>query len=96
MSGGERKSVDADTAIAALPDGDDVHTFMQGGTGMLLGADWSREDIAAALRKAERIDVTGDQAQSMRHGLAIRHPRADAWLFIETRERTDSTAGISP
>jgi hypothetical protein len=86
-----------DDAVSALPDGDDVHTFMQGGANMLIGADWPRDEIIDALRGADRIDVTGEQAQSIRHGLAIVHPRvSDAYLFIETARRTDSLVVTQP
>jgi hypothetical protein len=86
-----------DEAVAALPRGKYVHTFMQSGASILIGADWTRKEIVDALRGADRIDVTGEQAQGMKHGLAIEHPRVPgAYLFIETARRTDSLVVTQP
>lgn len=79
-----------DDAIAALPEGDDIHTFMNPG-GMLIGADWSRAQIVEALKASPEIRITGPMAQGMKHGIAIKHPnRADDLLYVATRTRTDS------
>lgn len=37
----------ADEAIAMLPDSDTIHTFRQPAPGMLVGADWSRDEMIA-------------------------------------------------
>jgi hypothetical protein len=74
-----------DEAVALLPDGDSIHTFLDGGTA-LIGADWDRSAILTLLREAgHEIEVTGPAAQSMGHGLAAY--RADGTpVFIETRK----------
>lgn len=78
-----RQTISFDEAVALLPEGDTVHTFVQAAFG-LLGADWPRQKILDALKDAECIDVTGPMAPRMHHGLAI--PRKGRGpLFIETR-----------
>lgn len=72
-----------DEAVAMLPDGNSIHTFMNP-NGMLLGADWSREEILAELRNAHEILETGPAAQAMGHGIAI--DEDGRVLFIETRK----------
>jgi hypothetical protein len=70
-------------AVALLPDGEEIHTFMQGGS-ILLGADWSRAHILDLLRTSPRREVTGAHAQAMSHGLAA-IDEDDRTVFIETR-----------
>jgi hypothetical protein len=79
----ERELIDFDAAVALLPDRETVHTFRGGGM-MLIGADWPRDRLLAAMREAKEIQVTGPQAQRMGYGLAIDH---EGWLFIETRRQ---------
>jgi hypothetical protein len=69
-------------AIALLPDGDMIHTFRQGGP-CLIGADWEREKLIEALNKYE-VEVTGEMAQSMNHGMAFQDEYG--WVFVETKK----------
>ena len=73
-----------DEAVALLPDGDQIHTYLDGGLA-LIGADWDRAAVLALLREAEpEIEVTGPAAQSMGHVMAAY--QADGTpVFIETR-----------
>lgn len=74
--------VSLETAIGMLRDrGGWVHTF-RGRGHMLLGADWELDDILDALRRSPRIEVAGDNAQALGHGLVIDR---DGLLFIETK-----------
>lgn len=78
-----------DEAVSLLPDGDDIHTFKNAPFG-LIGADWSREDILNKLKEADiAIELTGEQAKSMKHGMCAYNKNAK-WqseiLFIETDE----------
>jgi hypothetical protein len=73
-----------DEAVALLPDGERIHTYLDGGIA-LIGADWDRADILALLETTDRREVTGPEAQSAGHGLAAF--RADGTpVFIETRK----------
>jgi hypothetical protein len=59
-----------DEAVALLPDGERVHTFLQvPSLGMLIGADWDRAEVLELLRGAPRREVTGPEARSLGHGL---------------------------
>lgn len=74
-------------ALKLLPEKEDIHTFMNPAAGMLLGADWSRDDVVKALALSKEIHLTGEAAQAMDHGLAIF--RGDgATVFIETRKKS--------
>ena len=84
-----RRFITADEAIALLPEGDEIHTFYQMG-GALVGADWDRADILQKLVECDKIEIAGDQARAMGHGLAVY--RSDSkWqsevLFVETDEK---------
>ena len=84
MSADDIQLLTYDEAVALLPDGDTIHTYLDGGFA-LLGADWRRPDILTLLEMTSRREVTGGAAQSMGHGLAAF--RADgAPVFIETRK----------
>lgn len=75
-------------AASILPDGDTVHTFLNPGFG-LVGADWSREDILDKLEKSDILELAGDTARAMGHGLCAydRPPKTQGdLLFIETDE----------
>ena len=72
-----------DEAVALLPDGDRIHTFLDAG-GIPIGADWDRADILALLERSGRREVTGPSAQGFGHGLAA--TRDDGVpVFIKTR-----------
>lgn len=86
----ERVDLTVDEAIGMLPDGEDVHTFRQGG--MMLGADWSREDLISEIRATDRRVLTGDVATGMGHGMAI---WSRGWLFIETRPAETAAGSAS-
>ena len=80
------ETLTVEQALAALPDGDRIHTFRDSRVA-LVGADWDRADIEQALREAKAIGITGPMAQGMKHGMQI--DRGGGPLFIETRARTD-------
>ena len=61
----------AEEAINLLPEGNKIHTTFNPGVGVLLGADWDREDLIKKIRDSEYREVTGQNARSMKHGLAL-------------------------
>lgn len=69
-------------AVAMLPDGDTIHAFLNPATDVLLGADWSREDVLAGLRNG-KPQLAGSMATSIRHGLVFQ--RGNEYVFVETR-----------
>ena len=81
-----RKELTKEEAIGLLPDGELVHTFINGGFG-LVGADWTREDIIDKINTAGRTELTGPMARGTGHGLVIFPPNAkyqSDLLFVET------------
>lgn len=78
-----------DEAVSLLPNNEDIHTFKNAPFG-LIGADWSRDDILAELKKPDIvIELTGEQAKSMKHGICAYSKNAkyqSEILFIETDE----------
>lgn len=86
-----RKIITADEAISLLPDNDNIHTFYNLPIG-LVGADWSKEDIIDKLKKVDTIELTGETARRMNHGLAAynKNAKQSDVLFIETdKEKID-------
>jgi hypothetical protein len=81
MSKNEKEVISFDDAVKHLPDAEQVHTFREAGF-TILGADWDKPALLNAMRKAPEIQVTGPQAQAMRHGLCIFDDHGP--LFIET------------
>jgi hypothetical protein len=78
-------------AVAMLPDGDPIHTFVNPGMNMLVGADWSRDSILEILKNG-RPELSGDAATGMGHGLVafrVIDTEADVKrdpVFIATKE----------
>lgn len=73
-------------AVDLLPEGEEVHTFKQTAFGML-GCDWSRDEVIGKIQNSECREVTGYQARTMRHGLALYQKDAKYVkdiLFVET------------
>ena len=88
----ERRFISVNEAINLLPEGDTIHTFYNSGLA-LLGADWERQDVIDKLAKSDKIEITGDLARSMNHGLAAYNDNIEYQsdiLFIETdKEKLD-------
>ncbi len=98
---GERIFLDADEAISALPDQHNIHTFYNHPIG-LIGADWDKEEVIDKLKAADIIEVTGETAQAMKHGICVYNTDTKVHsdiLFIETDEAkikrfTESLEGV--
>lgn len=73
-----------DEAIKRLPDKDEIHTFKNPFGGFLFGFDFSREELIKAIRAYGGAMLTGEEATSRGHGMAIEW-EGDR-LFIETLE----------
>lgn len=75
-------------ALALLPEGDHIHTFRNPGAGMMIGADWKREEIEREIREATERQLAGGIATSMGHGLVLfpkNAQRRGELLFVATR-----------
>jgi hypothetical protein len=86
MSDLTRMILTADEAIAMLPEGDDVHTFT-GKMPMLIGTDWSKEDVTDGLKKSLHIELSGEMACSLGHRVCFWEgpDNAGRWIFVETK-----------
>lgn len=75
-----------DEAVSVLPKGEIIHTFCNVSTG-LIGANWSRAEIENKLMASDYIEVTGEQAQALGHGICA-YNKDTKWqseiLFIAT------------
>lgn len=80
-----KKYLNAEEAIALLPESEIIHTFYSTGI-CLVGCDWDRADILQKLTEVDRIEIAGELARSMKHGLAAYNngARLEDVLFIET------------
>lgn len=78
-----------DEAVSLLPNEEDIHTFYNAAFG-LEGADWSRKEILNKLKESNIvIELTGEQARAMKHGMCAYSKNAkyqSEILFIETDE----------
>lgn len=84
MNSDTKRYLTYDEAVSLLPDGDEIHTFVNGP--FLIGADWSREDILDKLKKST-IELSGPSASGMGHGIAAYTVDGKSYkglLFIET------------
>lgn len=77
----EREAVTYETAVSMIGDGERVHCIRNSAPGLMLGADWDREDVLAAI-KEHGAELAGPLATSMGHGLLLIDKRGP--LFIET------------
>lgn len=78
----DRIYITAEQAISALSNDESIHTF-RNPRGMLIGADWSREELVKALQEAgpESIEIGGESCMKMDHGLIL---HSGGPLFIES------------
>lgn len=81
-----RKFISAEEAIDLLPKGECIHTFYNESFG-LIGADWDRDDLIEKIKTSDKIELTGETARSMNHGIAV-YNNDTKWhsdiLFVET------------
>ena len=72
-------------AISVLPTKDSIHTFCNPAFG-LIGSDYERERLIKKIESSDFIEITGEQAQGIGHGIAIykKDSRHENVLFVET------------
>ena len=62
-----------------------VHTFVQSGGSMLLGADWHLPHVKQGFAKAKSIEISGRASRQMGHGIAFITP-SDSVVYLATDE----------
>jgi hypothetical protein len=85
----EKVILTSEQAKAMLPDGDTVHVMGNPTTNVLVGADWSREDIAKQIDTAVGCELAGAKATASGYGLAV-WPSEDRVLFVQTKQQEQS------
>ena len=72
-------------AISVLPNTEMLHTFYNLPFG-LIGADWDRKNLIKKIQGSDYLEMTGEQAQGMGHGLAVynKNSKQKDILFVET------------
>lgn len=89
---GEQVFLTAEQAVALLPDGDDMHVFLNPG-GMLLGADWTRAAVVKLLHRG-KCQLGGDLCMRMGHGLVCNDD--GTYHFVKTRPPKEWSAEFQP
>jgi hypothetical protein len=79
----KQKYITHEEAIAMLPDGDTIHTFKSPYPGVMLGADWTRDEIIKCIKNL-KPQLSGYHAASTNHALCVKD--GAGYLFIETRK----------
>lgn len=82
MSDNERVRLTPEQAVSMLPDGDRIHTFVNPGVGMLIGADWSRKRVLESFAQFTP-ELAGERATEMGHGICFHD--GSRWVFVQTR-----------
>lgn len=73
-----KKFITPKEAASLLNDGDHIHTFMNP-CGVLLGCDYTREEIIKKLKEnPKNIEIGGDLCRKMKHAIVV-----NGSLFIE-------------
>lgn len=72
-------------AIELLPEGEQIHTFLNSPMA-LIGADWDRTEVIDKIRRSDYREVSGSGARKLKHGLAVYNKGETALdvVFIET------------
>ena len=72
-------------AIDLLPEGEQIHTFLNAPM-TLIGGDWSREEVIDKIKRSDFREVTGSNARGLDHGIAVYNKGATQIdiVFIET------------
>ncbi len=82
----KRRFITAEEAISLLPSGDTIHTFYNCGFS-LIGGDWDRTGVIEKINRSDVIEITGEKARALGHGLAVYNKDTTLLsevLFVET------------
>ena len=80
----ETRTITVKEAQSLLIDSEDIHTFRQSGM-MIMGCDRNKANLIETMKEyKDTLQLTGEQARSMKHGIALFDDRGA--LFIETCE----------
>ena len=91
----ERQLLTYEEAVAMLPDSDDIHTFSNGASGMMIGCDWKRDHVLAAI-KEHGCELAGGMAAAMNHGLFLRDPSRRLFIGTKPDDQAKATEPAGP
>lgn len=77
------KQLTVEEALSVLPNGETIHCFVS--NGILLGADWSREDVEKYIKESETRQIGGPMCRGMGHGLVV-YSEGGGTKFFEAEE----------
>lgn len=89
----DRELLTPEKAEDFLPKTDRIHTFRQARNGMLIGADWDREEILKVIREFTP-ELSGEVATKMGHGIVIFDNTGP--LFVQTAVEPPHPADFPP
>jgi hypothetical protein len=97
MSIDTKKTLTVEQLDALMVPGEMVHTFIQAGSGPLLGADWKRSELLA-LAAENGAELAGDAATAMKHGAAVWDSRDGRKfpVFVATKPTGEEAENIIP
>ena len=72
-------------AIELLPEGEQVHTFINSPLA-LVGADWDRDEVIDKIQRSDYREIAGSVSRGLNHGLAVYNQSATQMdvLFVAT------------
>ena len=85
---GKRYFLSYDEAVSVLPNEEYIHTFINNAIG-LIGADWEKNEVLHKLKNTDTIELCGEQARKMGHGICCYNKSVKLQsdiLFIATDE----------
>lgn len=80
----DRVMLSPDEVNEMLPQKEYIHTFRNPIAGTIIGADYRREALIELVKKVGVAELSGVQASSLGHGIALQDTHG--WLFIETAD----------
>jgi hypothetical protein len=69
-------------AVELIGDRESIHTLVNPSPSILIGCDYSRKEIMEAIEQSHLIEVAGESAKSMGHGIVIWTSESN-YMFVE-------------
>lgn len=78
-----------DQAESLLLPGERIHSYVNPPWG-LVGCDSSREDVVRLIREAKLLEIGGDRAKRMKHGLVVYAREGGCKFFATDMEKVEA------
>lgn len=86
MSDDKKVILTSEQAKAMLPDGPEIHTYLNPCVDVLIGADWSRAHLEEEIDRCV-CELAGPMAAANGHSLVV-HIKPGGPMFVATKEPT--------